>query len=184
MKFYFLLKICQYLKICFFFLIYSFLYELQQHGCGDRQWGFRRRCSSSDLVLVCISRWVLAACCGFKIGAYLSDITGAFDRVCKDFLLAKLHSLGVSDCFLDFLNSYLEPRIGHVAVDGVLSEVMLLSDMCFQGTVLGPALWNSFFHDVAMPAESNGETAAMFADDLNIFKKFDVGVPNSTVMDN
>ena len=107
-----------------------------------------------------------------KVGLYLSDITGAFDKVFKDFLLAKLHSLGVADQFLDFLNSYLSPRLGYVAVEGVFSEVLDLADMCFQGTVLGPALWNAFFHDVALPAEYEGGTAAMFADDLNMFKQF------------
>ena len=35
--------------------------------------------------------WILAICSGQKIGAYLSDITGAFDRVFKIYMLAKLH---------------------------------------------------------------------------------------------
>ena len=57
-------------------------------------------------------------------------------------MLAKLHSAGVADVSIDFLNSYLEPRIGQMAIEGVLSECITLADMVFQGTVLGPMLWN------------------------------------------
>ncbi len=81
--------------------------------------------SARDLALVCISQWISSSCCNFKIGAYLGDIAAAFDRVFKDYLLAKLHSIGVSDLFLDFLNSYLETRVGYVAIEGVLSEYSL-----------------------------------------------------------
>ena len=71
--------------------------HLQQHGFGKSQWGFRKRCSSRDLVLASVARWILSICKGKKIGLYLGDITGAFDKVFKDYLIAKLHSCGVSD---------------------------------------------------------------------------------------
>ena len=60
-------------------------------------------------------------------------------------MLAKLCSVGVADVFLDFLNSYLEPRVGRVAIENVLSDVMLLCDTIFQGTVLGLVFWITFF---------------------------------------
>ena len=44
-------------------------------------------------------------CRDMKVALYLGDISGAFDRVFKDYLLAKLHSAGVADIFLDFLNA-------------------------------------------------------------------------------
>ena len=50
------------------------------------------------------------------------------------------------------LNSYLLPREGYVTVENAVSEVMWLCDMVFQGTVLGPSLWNAFFGDVAVAA--------------------------------
>ena len=56
--------------------------------------------------------WILGNCAGKKIGAYLSDITGAFDRVFKVYLLAKLYAAGVGPQYLNFLDSYLEPRKG------------------------------------------------------------------------
>ena len=91
---------------------------LQEKGFGDRQWGFRHLTGARDLVLVCISRWISAICRGYKIGLYLGDITGAFDRVFKDYLLAKLHSVGVTDQFTDFLNAYVAPHIGTLLLKG------------------------------------------------------------------
>jgi hypothetical protein len=111
-------------------------------------------------------------CSGYKIGIYLSDISGAFDKVFKDFMLAKLHSVGVPDVFLDFLNAYLEPRLGYVTVESALSEVFHICDTVFQGTVLGPTLWNVFFHDVSNAACIHNGTEKLFADDLNVFKRY------------
>ena len=155
---------------------------LAQHGYGDSQWGFRKHSSACDLVLVCVSKWILAFCMRLKVGVYLGDISGAFDKVFKDFLLAKLSAVGVADVFLDFLNSYLQPRIGRVAVDSVLSDVMYLVDSIFQGTVLGPSLWNIFFHDVTEPASWRGGEPAMFADDLSVFKTYPADFPNIEVV--
>ena len=61
----------------------------------------------------------------------------------------KLSQIGLPSNFLDFLNSYLLSREGFVRVEGAMSEAMLLSNMVFQGTVLGPSLWNAFFGDIA-----------------------------------
>ena len=66
--------------------------------------------------------------------------------------MGKLATAGVNDTFLSFLNDYLEPRIGHVAVGGVLSDMFIIADTVFQGTVLGPVLWNIFFNDVVTSA--------------------------------
>ena len=49
---------------------------------------------------------------------------------------------------------------------------MILENTVFQGTVLGPPLWNSFFADVSIPAKSTGGRESMFADDLNVFQEF------------
>ena len=118
---------------------------LEQHGYGNAQWAFRKKSSAKDLVTIYMAKWILLICKGHKIGLYLSDISGAFDKVSRTLILGKLSQLGLPSTFLDFLNSYLLPREGRVRVEGALSDVMLLIDMVFQGTVLGPPLWNSFF---------------------------------------
>ena len=129
---------------------------LQNGKFGKNQWAFTPGLSSRDLVTALILSWILCICLGEKVAAYLSDIIGAFDRVFKDFLLAKLYAAGVGVQYLNFLDSYLQPRKGRVIVEGVASDVFEIADTVFQGTVLGPCLWNVFFSDVEIPASSTG----------------------------
>ena len=96
------------------------------------------------------------------MAVYLGDISGAFDRVYKEILMAKLFSIGLPDFFLVFLDASLSPRIGYVTVAGVLSDVFDLSNMVFQDTVLGPTLWNSFFSDIAFAVSSGGDEGRLF----------------------
>ena len=99
-------------------------------------------------------------------------------------LLGKFAQLGLPDTFLDFLNSYLLPREGYVTVENAVSEAMCLCDMVFQGTVLGPCLWNAFFGDVAMavPCSSN-QIVNLFADDLTATTSCLLTVSNDILMD-
>ncbi len=90
----------------------------------------------------------------------------------KDYLLAKLHSAGVGAQFLNFLDSYLQPRRAAVVNEGTASEEFEIANTVFQGTVLGPPLWNVFFNDVTQSASSLGGIPSLFADDLTVFQKF------------
>ena len=150
---------------------------LRRTAFGENQWAFTAGLSSRDLVTMLMMSWILAICSGKKVGAFLSDISGAFDKVFKPYLLAKLQGYGVGPEVLNFLDAYLAPRIGQVCVQGVLSEIMSIANSVYQGTVMGPPLWNSFFADVAVPARSTGGEEGMFADDLNVFQQFDQRTP-------
>jgi len=55
---------------------------------GENQWAFQPGLGARDLVTALIMSWILSICTGHKVGAYLSDISGAFDRVCKEYLLS------------------------------------------------------------------------------------------------
>ena len=67
-------------------------------------------------------------------------------------------------------------------VEGEFSDEFEIANTVFQGTVLGPCLWNVFFADVTGPAASTGGDAKMFADDLNVFQKFDQKVGNEEIV--
>ena len=157
---------------------------LKRTAFGTTQWAFTTGLSARDLITMLVMDWVLAVCMGKKIGGYLSDISGAFDRVCKEYLLAKLHGYGVGTDFLNFLDAYLSPRVGQVVVHGARSELMEIANSVFQGTVLGPPLWNIFFADVGTSASSTGGAEHKFADDLNVFQEFDQHEPLENINSN
>ena len=66
----------------------------------------------------------------------------------------------------------------------MLSDLIALDDTRFQRTVLGPALWNTFFNSVVDAASWHGGTPETFADDLAVYKCFDKNVDNLIVTEN
>ena len=83
---------------------------------------------------------------------------------------------------LNFLDSYLQPRRAQVMVEGAASDDFEIANTVFQGTVLGPILWNLFFADVSIPAQSTGGESYKFADDLNIFQGFKKSTSNAEIL--
>ena len=122
-------------------------------------------------LLVC--RWLWALDQGFKVGIYLSDISGAFDKVDRDILVARLRAIGLSTTMIEFLEDYLAPRSAVVIVQGYESHPYIISNQVFQGTVLGPPLWNVFFEGVDGVIRRQTFNVAKFADDLYAFKNFE-----------
>jgi len=119
-----------------------------------------------------VMNWILAICMGKKVGDFLSDISGTFDRVFVPYLLAELYEKGVGEDFLKLLSAYLAPRRGQIVVQGAFSDEFGIFNSVFQGTVWGPPLWNTFFSDVAGTANATAGNEEMFADDLHVFREF------------
>ena len=53
--------------------------------------------------------------------------------------------------------------------------------MVFQGTVLGPSLWNGFFGSIATYVPNGSQRAQVFADDLNVLTQCPMHVSNDLV---
>ena len=119
---------------------------------------------------------------GHKIGVFLSDISGAFDRVRAARLVAKALNAGVGTKMAKFIAGYLEPRVAVVVVEGICSEEFVIENQVFQGTVLGPPFWNLFFADVQKVIEAEGAQSSVYADDLNAFKTFDSETSNDDIL--
>ena len=68
--------------------------------------------------------------------------------------------------------SWLQQRTAHVAVEGQFSDKMVLKNMVFQGTVLGPTLWNLFYEDARRAIHETGFEEIVYADDFEGFKDF------------
>ena len=101
---------------------------LEQKGLGDAQWAFRKRSSARDMVTIYVAKWVLIICQGRRVGLYLSDISGAFDKISRTLLIGELSQIGLPSSFFDFLNSYLSTREGVVRVEGAISDAMALAN--------------------------------------------------------
>ena len=145
---------------------------------GADQWAFRKKRSCRDLVALQICRWLWALDQGFKVGIYLSDISGAFDKVDRDILLRRLRSIGLSVSLVDFFFDYLAPRFAVVIVQGHESHPFVISNQVFQGTVLGPPLWNVFFEPVDGVILQKTFKVVKFADDLSAYKNFEASTNN------
>ena len=150
---------------------------------GRTQWAFQKKLGCKDLICVLVCRWLLAFQEHKKIGIYLSDISGAFDRVHKPRLLRKLQRAGLNDRFLKLFEDFLDVREAVVIVNGACSEPFFLENMVYQGTVFGPFLWNIFFADVSDSVTSvEGFVDTKFADDLSACKEFPVDTDDSAIL--
>jgi hypothetical protein len=153
---------------------------------GTRQFAYRKQHSARDLLFILTSDWLMAMHLGHKIGIFLSDISGAFDRVRAARLIGKALKKGVGEKMGKFIAGYLEPRIARVVVDGVFSDEFEIADQVFQGTVLGPPFWNLFFADIQDVITNCGAQEekkkpkeeqrtfhnSVYADDLNAYKEY------------
>ena len=107
-----------------------------------------------------------------SIGVYLGDIQGAFDKVDKQVLLAKLAKLGLPKHIVRLMKAYFEPRKAQVCVGGEKSDTFILNNMIFQGTVLGPLMWILFSLDLPehVRQEIKETCSYLFADDYTAEK--------------
>ena len=81
---------------------------LADRGYGNEQWAFRKKSSGRDLVTVYVAKWTLLICQGRRVGLYLADISGVFDKVSRCLLIRKMSQLEMPSSSMDFLNSYLQ----------------------------------------------------------------------------
>jgi hypothetical protein len=85
-------------------------------------------------------------------------------------LLAKLSAKGVHPKLVKLIRSWLQPRQATVVVGGAKSKPFHIKNMVFQGTVLGPQLWNLFFEDAANAINEVMFQEVVYADDLNAYQ--------------
>ena len=139
---------------------------------GPNQFAYRKGKGYKDTLCVNVCEWLLQLEHGFLVGLYCSDVEGAFDRVDQQGLSRKLRASGLHPKAVAFLESWLEDRSSRVVVCGVCSPEEPLTDSVFQGTVLGPPLWNIFYADARHAVNHKGFAERVFADDFNAWKAF------------
>ena len=164
-------------------LIHSmFVPRLISNGAfGKHQFAYQPEKGARDLLAFLTLKWLRAFQQKKVIGVLCSDVAGAFDRVNSARLEQKLRHRGVHPDIVRVLVSWLQQRQAHVLVHGQQSQLWQLSNMVYQGTVLGPALWNTFFADIAQAFEEVLYESFFYADDLNSCKEYDRGADRATI---
>ena len=68
-----------------------------------------------------------------------------------------------------------------IAVDGANSDDIVLRNMIFQGTVLGPTLWNLFFSDLDDSVSGTDHIPHKFADDVSTTKTYEYATTDAAI---
>ena len=109
---------------------------------------------------------------GELVGLFCADVSSAFGRVDQRKLGRKLRASGLHPQVVAFLESWLQDRVSQVVVGGARSPEEQLADSVFQGTVLGPVLWNLFYEDARQAANKLNFLESVFADDFICWRGF------------
>ena len=148
---------------------------------NHNQFAYQRGRGARDALLLLVLAWISSLQNGKKVAVYCSDVSGAFDKVSAARLAEKLRSLGLHEQLVQLVKSWQRSRRAEVVVGGERSTEAALSNMVYQGTVLGPVLWNAFFADAAEAVRIADFNEVVFADDLNAFREFDRCTPTAHV---
>jgi hypothetical protein len=128
--------------------MFKMLYYPHLSSCsafGLSQFAYTTGRGARDALATLTLTWVIALGAGRMIAVYCSDVSGAFDRVRRERLIAKLEKKGLHPRLVALMDSGLQERSAQVVVGGTFSRDMSLRNMVFQGTANGPTLWNFFF---------------------------------------
>ena len=86
----------------------------------------------------------------------------------------RFNNAGVHFRIIRIISSWLDERRANVIVGGEQSDDIFLSDMVYQGTVLGPILWKLLFGDASRAIQMLKFSESVFADDLHACRNYDV----------
>ena len=145
----------------------SLVSHLESHNLlSDKQYGFRGRRSTADLLTVVTERFYRALNnCG-EARAIALDISKAFDRVWHAGLLHKLASYGISGNIFGIIKSFLHARKIKVTLDGQQSDTYPITSGVPQGSILGPILFLIFINDLPDNVICD---LATYADDTSLY---------------
>ena len=106
------------------------------------QCGFRKNFVTQHCLLLMIDKWKKAVDKNKVFGAILTDLSKAFDCICHDLLIAKLHAYGLSLPALKMIQDYLMNRKQRTKIDNAYSYWQNILYGVPQGSIMGHLLFN------------------------------------------
>ena len=125
--------------------------------------GFRKGFSTQHCLTVVLERWKKGLTYGNVAGAFLTDLSKAFDGLNHELLIAKLQAYGFDDQALSYVYSYLSDRKQGTKVNGSFSVWSDIVSGVPQGSILGPLLFNIYLNDIFY--FTSGTEITNYADD-------------------
>ena len=126
-----------------------------------------------------IEKWRLSLDSGGHAGAFLTDLSKAFDCINHELLIAKLNAYGLDHGSLSFIHSYLSHRKQRTKVNSSYSDFAEIIFGVPQGSILGPLLFNIYICDLFF--EDINLDVANYADDTTPYSS---GSDFNTILNN
>ena len=144
------------------------------------QHGFRTGRSCSTQLLEIMELWTSFIDNGMNVDCIYLDFAKAFDKVPHLRLINKLESYGFTGDLINWLRNFLVNRQQRVIINGIQSDVELVTSGIPQGSVLGPTLFVIFINDLPDKVKTH---VKIFADDTKIFNAIKTSEESSILQD-
>ena len=147
---------------------------------SEKQFGFRKKYSTTDAVLVVSAAIDKARLDNLDAGMASIDLKAAYDMVSREALFAKLESLGLNGSFLQLIEDYYTGDSVVYAVGDGVTKPLYMTQGVKQGCNLSPMLFNLFLvdminkvHEMKLGIKLGPDiiTIISYADDIIAFAK-------------
>ena len=139
-------------------------YYLERNNIlSSSQAGFRKARSTEEQIARCAQHIVNGLQERKRSVMCLIDFSKAYDRVWRSGLYKKMLDMGIPQCIIKWIKSYLTDRTAKVRLGEKCSKIAPMKEGLPQGSVIAPILWLIYINDISDNWKEVEES--LFADD-------------------